>query len=216
MSEPVKAGEPVNIEARALKNRILLILLLASFIVPFVIGDLAYKYGWYDGGKTNRGQLMTPPVAFAGLAVRDSKGAALQADATKGKWWLVYVMPAQCESACRNRLFQMRQTSVALGKEADRVRQVIVLTAPLTADSTTFIAREFPGFLQVQAESALVDKAFASVTAHAAVAGNLYVMDPMGWMMLFYAPEADEKASIIKAEDILMDLKKLLKGSRIG
>ena len=147
MSKMVKSSEPVTVEARALKNRILLILLLASFIVPFVIGDLAYKQGWYAGGKTNRGELMTPPVAFAALAVRDGKGTALGVEVTKGKWWLVYVMPAQCESACRNRLFQMRQTPVALGKEADRLRQVIVLTSPVTAATSAFIAREFPGFL---------------------------------------------------------------------
>lgn len=209
-------SEPVNVEARALKNRILLILLLASFVLPFVIGDLAYKHGWYTGGKTNRGELMTPPVAFAGLATRDSTGAALGPEAIKGKWWLLYVLPAKCESACRNRLFQMRQTTVALGKEADRVRQIVVLTAPPDAETGALMAREFPGFLQVHAGAAAVDKTFAGITAHAAEAGNLYVMDPMGWMMLFYAPEADEKTSIIKAEDILTDLKKLLKDSRIG
>lgn len=209
-------SEPVNVEARALKNRILLILLLASFVLPFVLGDLAYKHGWYAGGKTNRGELMTPPVAFASLSVRDGTGATLAADATKGKWWLVYALPAQCESACRNRLFQMRQTAVALGKEADRMRQLIVVTAPVSTDTAAFMAREFPGFLQVHAEAAVVDAAFSRVTPHASTAGNLYVMDPMGWMMLFYVPEEDEKSSIIKAEDILIDLKKLLKDSRIG
>lgn len=218
MSEPTKVEikADAQIQARALKNRILLILLLSSFVLPFVIGDLAYKHNWYRGGKTNHGQLITPPVAFAGLAARDSQGQALSADVTKTKWWLLYVMPAQCESACRNRLFQMRQTTVALGKEADRVRQVVVLTAALNAEASALLAREFPGFLQVQADTLAVNKAFAGITANAAKAGNLYVMDPMGWMMLFYAPEADEKTSIIKAEDILMDLKKLLKDSRIG
>lgn len=222
MSEPTKVDIKVDAQAEAqvgggaLKNRILLILLLSSFVLPFVIGDLAYKHNWYSGGKTNHGNLITPPVAFAGLAPRDSQGKALSVDVTKTKWWLLYVMPAQCESACRNRLFQMRQTTVALGKEADRVRQLLVLTAPLSVETTALLAREFPGFLQVQADTLAVDKAFAGVTRDAASAGNLYVMDPMGWMMLFYTPEADEKTSIIKAEDILMDLKKLLKDSRIG
>lgn len=226
MSEPTKidvqtdvqidARAAAQVSARALKNRILLILLLSSFVLPFVIGDLAYKQGWYSGGKTNQGQLITPPVAFSGLAVRDNQDRALSADVTKTKWWLLYVMPAQCESACRNRLFQMRQTPVALGKDAERVRQLVVLTTPLSTETTALLAREFPGFLQVHADTQAVDKAFARVTTDAAQAGHLYVMDPMGWMMLFYAPEADEKTSIIKAEDILMDLKKLLKASRIG
>lgn len=226
MSEPTKTDVKADVKAdaqtdaqvgaRALKNRILLILLLSSFVLPFVIGDLAYKHNWYSGGKTNRGQLITPPVAVSALALRDSQGKALSADVTKAKWWLVYAMPSQCESACRNRLFQMRQTTVALGKEADRVRRLLVLTAPLSAETTALLAREFPGFIQVQANTLAVDKAFARVTKNASSAGNLYVMDPMGWMMLFYTAEADEKTSIIKAEDILMDLKKLLKDSRIG
>ena len=211
MTEPV-----ASTAGQARRNRLILLLILASFMVPMIAGHLAYTQKWYEGGKTNKGQLIHPPVAFAGLAVRDAAGRPLPATATGGKWWLVYVMPADCEAACRNRLFQMRQIRRATGKEAERIRQVIVQTGPVAVETAALVAREFPDFLRVQADAAVVDRAFAPFVAGASGRGNLYLMDPMGWMMLAYAPEADEKTSIVKAEDVLKDLMKLLKDSRIG
>lgn len=211
MTEPV-AVSPGQVR----RNRLLILVIFASFIVPMVAGHLAYTQKWYEGGKTNKGQLINPPVAFAGLSARDAAGQPLASAATKGKWWLVYVMPASCEQACRNRLFQMRQIRRATGKESERIRQVIVQTQAPTQETEALIAREFPDFLRVQAVPADVDHAFAPFAAAASGLGNLYIMDPMGWMMLAYAPEADEKTSVIKAEDVLKDIMKLLKDSRIG
>lgn len=200
----------------ARRNRWLLLALLASFVVPFLIGDLAYRHGWYKGGQTNRGRLIDPPVAFADLSARTAAGQPAGAAFADRHWWLLYVVPARCEQACRNRLFQMRQVRRALGKEGERLRQVLVFTAPPAAATEALIAREFAGFVQLQAPAASVDAALRRVTPGASVAGLLYIMDPMGWMMLAYAPEADEKTSVTKAEDILKDLQKLLKVSRIG
>jgi hypothetical protein len=216
MSEPVSPSSSVHSAVQARKNRRLLLILLASFVIPFVVGDLAYKHGWYQGGQTNMGRLIQPPVAFADFRAHDLAGKALDAAFTGHKWWLLYVVPADCAAACRNRFFQMRQVPLALGKDGERVRQVIVTTAPLPADIEALLAKEFPGFVHISAEAAHVDAALARAASAASQAGQLYVMDPMGWMMLAYAPEADEKASVVKAEDILKDLQKLLKGSRIG
>lgn len=213
---PAPAGKgPVNPEL-ARKNRRLLLILLATFIIPFVIGDFAYKQGWYKGGQTNKGNLIQPPAAFAEFRANDLKGQPVATTFAKGNWWLLYVLPADCQAACRNRLFQMRQVPRALGKEGDRVRQVLVTTSPLSAETEALITREFPEFVRLEAAVANVDIALARAASNASQAGLLYLMDPMGWLMLSYAPEPDEKASVIKAEDILKDLQKLLKNSRIG
>lgn len=202
--------------AAARKSRLLLLLLLASFVVPFLIGDLAYRLGWYQGAQTNKGRLIEPPVAFADLRAADAGGKVLDASFSGKHWWLLYVVPADCESACRNRLFQMRQVGKALGKEAKRLQQVLVFTAPVPAELDALLRQEFSGFVRVSAPAPVVDAALAKATAVASRDGLLYTMDPMGWIMLAYAPEADEKASVVKAEDILQDLRKLLKASRIG
>lgn len=202
--------------AQVKKNRLLLLLLLATFVVPFVAGDLAYKLGWYQGGKTNNGQLIDPPAAFAGFKARGQDGTAVTVDFVKANWWLLYVMPAQCEQACRNRLFQMRQIRKALGKESERVKPLIVLTSALAPETEALLGKEFADFARVEAAAGDIDQALAKVLANGASAGNLFVMDPMGWLMLTYGPEVDEKTSVVKAEDVLNDLKKLLKASRIG
>lgn len=202
--------------AQLKKNRLLLLLLLATFVLPFVAGDLAYKLGWYQGGATNLGMLIEPPVAFADFQARKPDGVVQTATFAKGSWWLLYVMPANCEVACRNRLFQMRQVRKALGKEADRVQPLLVLTAPLAAETETLLTQEFGEFVRLEASVDKLNAALARVVSNPAEAGQLYIMDPMGWLMLTYAPEVDEKTSVIKAEDILQDIKKLLKASRIG
>lgn len=198
------------------KNRLMLLLLLATFVVPFVVGDLAYKLGWYQGGKTNHGQLIDPPVAFADFKARTAEGPVDAAVFAKKGWWLLYVVPAECDTACRNRLFQMRQVRKALGKEGDRVQPLLVLTGPLGASTEALLGQEFSEFVRLEASASQVTAALARLLPDAANAGHLYIMDPMGWLMLTYAPEPDEKASVIKAEDIYNDLRKLLKASRIG
>ena len=201
---------------QARKNRRLLLILLASFVVPFLVGDLAYRLGWYEGGKTNHGRLINPPVAFAAMGARDDAGHALDAGFADRHWWLLYVLPAECEAACRNRLFQMRQMPLALGKEGDRLRLALVVTAPLAPATEAMLRKEFPGFARVQGEPARIDAAFGSATPAASRAGELYVMDPMGWIMLAYAPEADAKRALAQGDDVFKDLVKLLKASRIG
>lgn len=202
--------------AQLRKNRRLLLILLASFVVPFLIGDLAYRMGWYQGGQTNKGRLIDPPVAFTALAARDMADRPLDAAFADESWWLLYVMPAECEAACRNRLFQMRQVDKALGKESGRLRQLLVLTGPVAPETEALLQREFGEFVRIQGEAGGIDKSLAAVVPAASRAGLLYVMDPMGWIMLSYPPEADEKTSVEKAEDVLQDIRKLLKASRIG
>jgi cytochrome oxidase Cu insertion factor (SCO1/SenC/PrrC family) len=211
MNEPVKADA-----ARTLKGRIVLILLLASFVLPFFIGSLAYKHGWYQGGKTNRGELINPPIAFSTLAVKNAEGGLLPVAATKDKWWLVYIMPAQCDSACHNRLFEMRQVVIAMGKNAERVRQVVIHTTTASAETDALMKAQFPDFLNVHADTPVLDTILAGVDKKATEAGKLYIMDPQGWIMLSFPPEANEKESVLKAENVLQDLKKLLGASRIG
>lgn len=198
------------------KNRRMLLLVLASFIIPFLVGDLAYRLGWYKGGQVNKGQLIDPPASFTELHARDGAGKGLGSSFAGKTWWLLYVIPADCGMACRNRLFQMRQVDKALGKESERLSQVLVVTAPLSASTEELLEKEFAGFIRIGADASSVDVALMRATPKASQDGQLYIMDPMGWIMLAYAPQKDEKASVVKAEEILKDLRKLLKASRIG
>jgi len=210
---PVKTIDPAQVR----RNRIVLCLLLLSFVLPFVVGHLAYFDGWFKGTPTtNKGELLSPPAAFADLHLQGLDGKPLSAAFLDHHWWLLYVLPAQCDTACHNRLYQMRQVRRANGQEADRVK--LVLVQPQQPDIATvgLLSQQFPDIVRVNGSAPAINQALAAATASAAGAGRLYIMDPMGYIMLSYAPEADEKTSIVKAQDVLDDLKNLLKASQIG
>lgn len=200
----------------ARKNRRLLILLLLSFVLPFVVGHFAYVHGWFKGGQTNKGELLAPPADFLKLGLRNDAGVALTPAFLDRKWWLVYVLPADCQQACRNSLYQMRQVRLASGREADRIK--LLLVQPQVADAATeaLLAKEFADMARVRGDAAALDAGLAGAGAGASQAGRSYIMDPLGILMLSYPPEADEKTSVIKSDNMLDDLKKLLKASQIG
>src|SRR3990167_2301004 len=90
----------------------------AVFALPVLVAYILLKTGWYtSAGTSNRGLLIDPPLAFDAVPLFAADGNAIPADQLRKKWWIVYVMPAECDTACRNSLFQMRQVNQALGPE---------------------------------------------------------------------------------------------------
>lgn len=207
----------VETAPRRWRNRVLFLLLVSSFLLPGVFARVAYERGWFAGGVTNRGTLIAPgrPPRVEALAAQDD-GKPLAADALSGRWWLVYVLPSQCEAACRNRLYQIRQVHKATGKDADRVGELLVLPEVPSPTIAQLLAGDFKDMRQIQAARPVVDQALAAAAPQASQAGLLYLMDPQGNLILSYAQEADERQAILKARDVLKDLQKLLKASQVG
>lgn len=200
---------------QARRNRLTLLLLALSFVLPFVVGHLAYTQGWYAGGATNKGDLLTPPAALADLQLQ-ANGRAVDRAFLNHRWQLVYALPAQCQQACRNSLFQMRQARRAMGAEADRIGLLLVQTQAPDAATASLLGQQFSDMVVVQGGAPALDRALAAAAPQASQAGRVYIMDPLGYIMLSYAPVADEKQSVVKTQDLLDDLKKLLKASQIG
>jgi cytochrome oxidase Cu insertion factor (SCO1/SenC/PrrC family) len=215
-SAGVTAGRAPS-PAQARRNRLVLLMILLSFVAPFVIGHVAYFQGWFKGtATTNKGDLIDPPVAFADLHLQGADGQPLSPAFLDQHWRLVYVLPPQCEAACRNSLFQMRQVRRAAGQYADRVKLLLVQPQAPDAGTVTLLNQQFAEMQRVNGAAPTLDQALAVATPAASRAGRLYIMDAKGYIMLSYAPEADEKTSMVKAGDVLADLKKLLKDAEIG
>lgn len=211
------SSEAVVQPEQAQKNRLVIFCLVLAFVVPFVLGHLAYFHGWYAGGKTtNKGELIAPPIAFTSLGLKQVDGQLLDRKFLDRKWSLLYVLPADCQQACRNSLFQMRQVRKAAGRDSERIRLLVIQTQAPDAATEALLQKEFAEVARVSGEAAVIDHAFVAVDVSASRAGRVYAMDPMGMIMLRYAPQVDEKTSIIKAQDILTDLQKMLKDSQIG
>lgn len=206
--------------ATATKNRRNLILTAVVFLLPVIVAYLLLKTGWYSSaGTSNRGMLIEPPAVFDELSLFDAQEAAVPAEQFRKKWWLIYVIPAQCEAACRNSLYLMRQTHQALGPDQPRVAELVITPHTLSDELASWLAQEFPNVTRAHASADNVDGVLDSAMAdgmRASEAGHLFLMDTMGAIFMHYPAYADERESILKGRDVLNDLKKVLKISKIG
>ncbi len=201
-------------------NRKLLLVALAVFVIPFLAALLLHKTGLYKAvGTTNRGTLITPPVAFDSLPLTDAQGEPIASEALAARWWMVYVIPPQCDAACRNTLYQMRQVHKALGPDQDRVATMLIATTALPQDYRALIAEEFSELTVAHTEPEALQQWFTDTENDGLKqqqTGLLYLVDTMGAVFMYYPTYADEQESILKGRDLLKDLQKVLKLSKIG
>jgi cytochrome oxidase Cu insertion factor (SCO1/SenC/PrrC family) len=179
-----------------------LILVALVFAAPLVGAYFAYHY-WRPSATMNYGELIPPtPLAAARLTLVDGKPFSLSAH--QGKWLLVAVDAGGCETACRGKLYLMRQIRLALGKHQDRVERVWLIddTAPLAAD----LEKEYAGTWFVRAQGAELLKQLKSEQSPRE---HFYLIDPIGNLMMRYAREPD-------ARRMLKDLDRLMKVSQVG
>jgi cytochrome oxidase Cu insertion factor (SCO1/SenC/PrrC family) len=205
---------PLQDDAQRGRGRRQLILLASLFFVPLALAFWLYYGGsdWRPTGSTNKGDLIDPAVPLPAVALAQPDGARTQPEFLQGKWTIAYLGDGACDERCRKALYLSRQSRVALNKDMDRVQRVFLATG--TAVDTAFMAQEHPDLVLAQigldADSqALLAKFPALGGVPAATAGRLYVIDPLGNLVLSYSAAAPDKA-------LLTDVKKLLRLSHIG
>lgn len=176
--------------------------MLGFFAAPMLAAWLAY-FGWHPDKHKNYGSLLkvTPLTQTAGTLV---DGSRFSLDALKGKWVMVYVGPAACDEACQKQLYYMRQSRLVMGKDQDRVARVWVLVDQAKPDSALLGAH--PGLYAWRpVQAAFLDQFPASRPG----AHHIYVIDPLGNLMMRFPENTDPKG-------LIKDMKLLLKASQIG
>lgn len=187
-----------------------LILWLITFIfcIPLLAAWFAYSNGFFLSGRTtNHGTLLIPPINIQTLALQDRENQQV-AQKLRGKWWLLYLTAEPLDAASQRNLYYMRQIRQATGKNRDRVARAIV-TVQDSTNAYQQLARQFPGtgFFIISPEKIA---GLEIATKKLALArGSLYLVDPLGNIMMSYALDAPPKG-------ILKDLERLLKVSQIG
>jgi cytochrome oxidase Cu insertion factor (SCO1/SenC/PrrC family) len=204
------SDQPDTVQRR---SRTQLWLLIGMFFVPLLVAFVLYYgfSGWRPSGSTNKGDLITPARPLEVGVLLDPQDQPLEEDLLKGKWSLIYIGNGKCDAHCREALTHMRQTRLALNDDASRVRRIFLATAECC--DLDYLNGEHEGLITARADEES-DRAFlATFPTYADVpvesAGRIYIVDPLGNLMMSYAPDAPPKA-------LLEDLKKLLKLSHIG
>jgi hypothetical protein len=181
--------------------------LAAVFFLPLLLSFWMYYGGmWRPAARTNHGELIEPVRALPGAELREANGAVAPANLFTDKWALAYVGNGECDEACRQALYFMRQTRLSLNNEMTRVARVFLATGACCARE--FLEREHPGLIVIDAtgpEAHDLVNAFPTTDQPY----SLFIVDPVGNLVMRYDTRAEPKG-------LLTDLKKLLKLSHIG
>jgi hypothetical protein len=179
-----------------------LLLLAAIFIGPLLIAFLLYFKGdaLQPEGRTNHGDLLEPIVA-----VRDSLPESPVLQQTEEHWVLLYANAGACDESCRESLYTLRQTRLMIGREMDRVKRVFLHGAELP--DTVFLKAEHQGLAVIRDDQLF--ELLRDKTPQQLSPGGYYLIDPLSNVVLYFSPDVDP-------QDVVSDIKRLLKLSRIG
>ncbi len=190
------------IQSMKLTSRSKFLMLVGVFVVPVVFAYLAY-FGWRPAAHSNYGELFkAAPLQYTQGTGLD--GQPFRLDALQGKWVMVHVGPAQCDADCAKQLYLMRQTRITQGKGQSRIERLWVLTDAVTPDAKLLQAHS--GLHVWRPETSAFVEQFPAGNNRA---GHIYLVDPLGNLMLRFPENPDPKG-------MMKDLKLLLKASQIG
>jgi hypothetical protein len=202
-----------------LRSKTPLIIIMLMSLAPVIAALLVYfNPEWRPEGSAAYGQLIEPqrPIPSAqSLPLTTLDGKPFDLSSLKGKWIMLAADAAECPEACARKLFIVRNTHASQGKHVERLSRVWLITddAPvpekvLEAYKGTVMVRVNPVVLQ----QFLLGGAPGSMTpeqARNALAPLIWVIDPLGNLILQYPPIADP-------ELFRKDIRKLIQNSRIG
>lgn len=192
---------------KMLKHRIKFLALILVFLSPFVAGWLAFYVFEVRPGTNHYGTLVEPARPLSFLEINTADGQPLADDFWK-KWTFVLIDNYDCQQLCRENLYYLRQMRIALGRDTDRVQNVIILANSVSSGLSSYL-QDYPDLTVVhEASSPLIDM-FKLTGIAAGEKPGLYLIDPAGNLMMTYPAEN-------KPKSILSDIRRLLKVSQIG
>jgi peroxiredoxin len=182
------------------RSRRTLWLLFAICAAPVVASYVAYNF-WRPTAHVNYGTLLEPhPLPDAALTSIDRK--AFHLSELKGSWVLLMAAPSECENRCRENLVYIRQVRLAQGKESERVERVWLVSDEGTPAAS--LLAEHEGLHVVHDPQKTIVRA---LPASNDPAGHIYVVDPLGNLMMRFPADPDPRR-------ILKDLARLLRHSQ--
>lgn len=190
-----------------------LLLVAAVFAAPIVLSYVLFFSGWRPEGDSAHGELITPARPLAETELKTLDGMAVTISSLRTRWTLVYFGSSECDSACERALYHMRQVIAAQGRESGRLRATMIVTDTRALDRLRDQLRNYPDTLALTATRDKLDR-FArefELPTGGALAGQhrIYVVDPLGNLMMSYPADADPSG-------MRKDLVRLLRYSQVG
>ncbi len=196
-------------EKQIKNNRRNLLIILAVFAVPVLVSSIMYFGGWRPSATGNHGELIQPAHFIEDRSMQTLDGKLLKFSDLHGKWSMVYFDTAACPGECINRLYFMRQLHHSQGKYLDSIQRILVLTDDNSVKTLKSKLADYPDMKILTASKdvlASLFKDFGLDTTKDIEARNIFLLDPLGNLMMRYSSDV-EPAGMRK------DLARLLKYS---
>lgn len=184
-----------------MNNKKIMIVLAVVFILPVVLAKLALEFEWFNRAATNKGALLDPVLDITPLYAETTPPSI---------WRLAYVIPQHCDEACKNAIFSIHQVWLALGREGDRV-QALIITTENSDPTINSNINELDNIHQLSTRSQIIQKVFKQSSVD-----GIFVVDTLQNIILRYGLQQQKQQAVMHSREILADVKKLLKLSRIG
>lgn len=185
--------------------------LLALFLAPMAVIGAAYLI-FYTGvglpsGTTNRGQLLQPPPQIGELSLRHGDGTAVEEQALRGDWLLIFAGGPSCDQQCSQRLWVTRQVKKALGRDTQKVRRFYLVLGDTTdSELQTLLDKEHGDLSLLFVADSEWQRLLSATNAPPTASRPIYLVDPRGYLMMAYTLEHE-------GTDTLKDLRFLIKYS---
>ncbi|ARP79546.1 hypothetical protein CAL12_01020 [Bordetella genomosp. 8] len=203
---------PERPRAAPRRGRSVLITIFLITLAPILGAVIMYlNPQWWPEDSSNYGTLVQPQRDLpkpADLPLATLDGQAFDLTNLKGKWLLMAADGGACPESCARKLFIIRNTHASQGKNVDRVTRVWFITDDAPVPDKVLEA--YRGTVMVRGRpEQLAPFLLGGAAGAAALAGPIWMVDPLGHLMLQFPADADP----VK---VRKDVSKLIYNSRIG
>ncbi|MFM9834806.1 MAG: hypothetical protein ACKVOA_01745 [Methylophilaceae bacterium] len=181
-----------------------LLLLAVIFVLPFTIAATLHLLNVRPGGKSY-GALITPPVSLTIPALQNVQGKPIN---WQKKWNIIMVERTNCDVTCQATTHLLGNVRLSLDKDTKRVQQVLLLLGTVNADAIADLQKNNPDLLIIAGDGDAYNQ-FANKLETLAKPQNIYLVDPLGNLMMQYPRNFEPKG-------LRGDFVRLLKNSWAG
>lgn len=172
-------------------------LILAICVLPVIASTALYLF-WRPNSFVNHGELLEPALLHE-VAFKRANGPPFSFSEISGQWAFVSLDSGSCGEFCERKLYLMRQIRLTQGKDSDRIERVWLIT-----DGTPPPAGVLAKYEGTKAIMLANDADLTAFPAETRASDYIFVVDPLGNLMMRYPPDVDPSK-------IKKDISKLLR-----
>lgn len=201
MSETSNTQIPSNKSS----GRKIFLFLAIIFVLPFTVAATLHLLNVHPSGKSY-GNLVNPPHVLQFSVLHDAQGKIFMPQQWQKKWNMVMVDSTGCEESCQKQVHLLKQVQTSLDKDAHRLQRVLLVPTVLKAEVFNDLQKQYPDLIILVGADAKTIKFAGQFNA---TLGSVYLVDPLGNLMMSYPENINPKG-------LYSDLKRLLKNSWAG